>query len=637
MTDLQIDIATEVTPSDLAASISFFNTAYRSGQPAISDEEYDMALEQYRGMVSPDDYAAFARTLTEVGGDVKHPYIVGSLKKVKFGEGKLMPWVQKHASQSRTVGGVAHPSLLLMAKINGLSYVASYVDGVFHRGSTRGDGYFGREISNKLCWILPPKLSKPVTMDIRGEITLSGEDHIELGFRNRLNGSVGLINRDNAGIDDISKLKGYAYQIKSGHMADATLYEQLMELLVLGFKLPEFAPAVAVGLIAPDKVEEHLAGILADWKSRSVYDIDGLVICGMDYILEDEFYPEGLVAFKVNQEAVPTTVLDIEWNVSKNGTVKPVVIISPIEIKGSTVGRVTGYNAQWLLDNGIGAGTLVGVIKSGDIIPKIIEIYQAAPVVFLGECPCCGTSLDKIGVDLVCTSEFCGAQGVKEVESFLVKLGVDGTKSTTLENLGIQSFEALLSWRPDVKYKGQTNLYAELEAKAFNAPADKIFSAMLFDGFGRKMVGKLIEFYGSLAEASCAVREVAAAETREGFALPEGFTDWNISKAAPSWMRNLDQMEAICADPRYRKPAVAAKVVGGVLEGKSFLFTGTISMPRKQAEALVTGNGGTIASGVSKTLSYLVAGEAAGSKLDKATKLGIAILTEQEFKGMVAA
>lgn len=624
------DLFAEPPTSQLKQTILKMNETYRAGKPEVSDEKYDDTVAQYRSMVSPGEYASLLRLLTEPGGDVVHTYLVGSLKKVKFGENQLLAWVKK-------IGCAPSILLLAMSKIDGMSVVATYVDGVFVKGASRGDGLRGIDISEKLIHILPQKLPRKVTFDIRGELTLTGDDHIKLGFKNRRNGTIGLINRDNATIDEIRHIKAFAYQIKSGHMANAPVYKQLMELLALGFSTPEFVPAIDAGLIPEDQLEERFATILTDLKRVEPYSIDGLVLCSMDYCVEDEFLPSGMVAFKVNSDAVQTVVTGIEWNISKNGLCKPVVLVKAVEIDGTTVSRATGYNAQWLIENGAGEGASVGIIKSGEIIPKIVEVYKTAWVEFPKVCPSCETLLDRSGVDLVCNGESCGAAGVKEVESFLTKLGVDGVKATTLENWGIRSLDDLLVWLPDLNYKSQTNLYSELMNKVFNAPADQLFAAMLFDGFGRKMIGKLVEFYGTRFEATSAVRAVAADETKEGFCLPEGFTSWNISKAAPSWERNLEMLGKICADPRYTEPAAEVKQTGGALDGKSFLFTGTISMPRKQAEALVADNGGTIASGVSKTLSYLVAGESAGSKLDKARKLGISVLTELEFKVMVAA
>jgi len=617
----------EKNSDSLKADITHYNTLYRAGQPQVSDEQYDNLLTEYRNSVSLDEYEAFAQTLTEAGGDVKHPYAVGSLKKVKFGEAQLMPWLLKYGTGK----------VLVQAKIDGLSYTAKYINGILNLGATRGDGYTGKDITRKLRLILPNQLPEPVTMDVRGEITLTGDDHVKLGFKNRRNGSVGLINREEAADADVACLKGFACQIRSGHFADKPVSTQLEELKRLGFTTSEYAFAEVKTAWASDKAEEYFAGWLSGVKERVNYDVDGLVLCAQNYVLEDVFYPTGMVAFKVNQDAVQTTVLGLEWNVSKNGLAKPVVLIDPVEIDGTTVSRVTGYNAQWLLDNGVGEGALVGVIKSGEIIPKIIETYEPAHVVLLEECPSCGMSLTMSGVDLVCTNEYCGAKGVKEVESFLVKLGVDGAKAATLENFGIVTMDDLLTWRPDMNYKSQTNLYAELEGKLFNRAADELFAAMLFDGFGRKMVNRLIEFYGTRFEATGAIRYMASGNAPEGFSQPEGFTSWNMSKVADSWERNLEFLGKIVADPRWKEPEVkesAAK--GNALEGKSFLFTGTLSMPRKQAEGLVMDNGGTVASGVSKNLAYLVAGEAAGSKLDKAKKLGVTVLTEQEFAEMFA-
>ena len=617
------------TPQDIAAiklDIARLNDCYRAGQPEVSDEQYDTMIDQLKSMLSAADHANFVRSLTEQGGEVQHPYVMGSLKKVKHGEGQLAPWLQKNNVRL----------LLVSEKIDGLSFAATYVNGVLVSGATRGDGTTGTAISDKLVHILPNQLNEPVTLDVRGELTIIGDDHIGLGFKNRRNGSVGIINRDKVDAKDVAKVRGFAYQIKLGHMATAPASEQLKVLRHLGFQTPSWTH-IDLNNTAILSVEGKLADYLQKQKASATYDIDGLVLSDAGYQLEDVFHPEGMVAFKVNQDAVQTTVTGIEWNVSKNGLLKPVVLVTPTDIDGTTVSRVTGYNAQWLLDNGIGEGASVGIIKSGEIIPKIVDIYQTAPVVFLGECPSCGTPLDMIGVDLCCDNESCGAAGVKEVESFLTKLDIEGAKAKTLESLGIRSFDDLLAWQPDAKYKSQTNLYAELGKKVFNAPAGKLFAAMRFDGFGRKMVGKLIEFYGSRHAATGAIHAAKSGDDPVG-GYPEGFTRLNMSKAAASWMNNLEMTGRICGDSRYQEPAEEEKqpTGEGKLAGKSFLFTGTLAMPRKQAEKLVTDNGGTIASSVSKTLAYLVAGEAAGSKLEKANKLGVTVLSEQQFTEMVA-
>lgn len=610
---------------NLQARIKHLNATYRVGQPEVSDEQYDNLLDQLRGVVPADEFALFLRGLTEPGGDVKHPYTVGSLKKVKFGENQLAPWINRYVRKL----------LFAMPKLDGLTFVARYIDGVLTTGSTKGDGATGKNISEKLAWILPTKLDSPVTMDIRGELTLTGDDHIALGFKNRRNGTVGLINRDNAGIDEIQKIKAFTYQIKAGDGSSLPLPVQLKTLQDLGLAVVPWTHFDLAHISDPEQV---LATQLCTWKEQAPCDLDGLVLCDADYVPEDEFLPEGIVAFKVNQDAITTTVTGIEWNVSKNGLIKPVLLVEPKEICGTTVSRVTGNNARWLLDNGVGEGAVIGIIKSGEIVPKCVEVYQTAPVVFLGECPSCGTSLDLIGVDLCCDNEACGAAGVKTVESFLSKLDIEGAKATTLENLGIRSMEDLLTWTPDANYKSQRSLWFEIEKKVFNAPADRLFAAMLFDGFGQKMIGRLVDYYGSRLAATGAIRSAAEGKEPAG-GYPEGFTPLNMGKAAASWEANLEILGRICADRRYQEPAEEEKRQAGegALAGKSFLFTGTMSMPRKQAEKLVTDNGGTIASGVSKSLAYLVAGESAGSKLDKANKLGVIVLTEEEFKGMLYA
>lgn len=611
--------------AQLKMDIETFNRAYRNGEPLVSDEQYDDMLENLKSVESAEGYAQFLRSLTESGGEVSHAYVVGSLKKVKYGEGQLRPWLDKYCQGD----------LLAMAKIDGASYVTSYVNGVFVKGASRGDGTTGRDWSGKLARVLPKKLARAVSMDIRGEVTLTGNDHLILGMKNRRNGTVGIMNRDDAETCDVEMIRGYAYQIKGGEGSQLPVAEQLKLLRSLGFLTPAWVTIRSENL--GDDLEQKLADTMNRWRTvTEPYDIDGLVVCSTSYLLEDEYHPTGMVAFKINQDAVRATVTGIEWNVSKAGLVKPVILIDPVEIDGTTVSRITGNNADWLLEMGVDEGAVIAVVKSGMIIPKCVEVYsRAKKVAWPGECPYCNTPLDKQGVDLVCNNDECGGASVKEIESFLVKMDVEGAKATTLENLGIRSFDDLLAWRADRSYKSQLNLEQELDKKIFHAPAGKIFAALLFDGFGRKLVNRLIEFYGNRMLATAAIQAVVDGVTPSG-GFPEGFTSLNMSKAANSWFNNLEMTGRICSDFRYREPAEEIKVIGGKLEGKSFLFTGTLSMNRKAAEKMVVDNGGSVASSVSKNLSYLVAGESAGSKLDKATKLGVAVLTEEEFKAMVA-
>lgn len=613
--------------TELMNKIRHYNELYRTGESPISDEEYDDLLETLSEQMPQNEFEEFLVTLTDEGGDVVHAYAVGSLKKLKYDAGQLIPWLKKHLITL----------LLLMAKIDGISYVATYVDGVLVKGATKGrKGGTGKDITAKLRHILPTRLPRPLTMDIRGELTLTGDSFIALGFKNRRVGTVGMIKREGTTVEDLKHITAYAYQIKLGHMADASVSDQLLELKSLGFNLPEFMPNVVVSEIPESEIEKQLADILLKWRSSASHDMDGLVLCSMDYQVEDVELPEQMVSFKVNQDAIPATVTGIEWGISKNGRMTPVVQITPLEIDGSTVRQATGYNAQWLLDRGVGVGASVGIIKSGEIIPKITEIYTPATVDLPKICPSCGMELTMNGVDLACDNDECGAVGVKEAESFLIKLDIEGAKAQTLENLGIRSMTDLLEWRPDPEYKSQTKLYSEILTKIFNAPADRLFAALLFDGFGRKMVNRLMTFYGSRLEATAAIRTAASSTIPADFVTPEGFTSLNMSKARSSWEQNLEILGRICADLRYQEPeAEIAPVAGDSLKGKSFLVTGTLSVPRKEIENLIVANGGTLASGVSKKLNFLIAGSAAGSKLEKAQSLGVPVLDETAFMAML--
>lgn len=612
--------------NSLETSIRIHNSAYRNGTPFIGDEEYDQLLSQHRSVVGILPHETFLRMLTEVGGDVAHKFVIGSLRKAKHATEDLYKYLIS----------IEFQPIFCTEKIDGMSFVATYINGIFTSGASRGDGFTGINLTDKLIHILPTKINTTGVFTLRGELTLTGDNHIRLGFKNRRNGTIGLIGRDNISTDELKMVKAITYRILEGDGSARSIQEQLKTLEELGFSVPSNIILYPMSTPNPgEAIGDMLCTFLTTNRSKAIYNIDGVVVCPLNYAGEDVFLPEKMIAYKINQDAVQATVVGIEWNISKQRLLKPVVLVTPTEIDGTTVSRVTSYNAQWVLDNGIGEVSVVGIVKSGEIIPKIVDIYKTTPVVLPDECPSCGTILGKTGVDLICTNKHCSAAGVKEVESFLMKMNVDGAKATTIENLGIKSIDDLLDWTPDKQYKSQNSLYEELSTKIFNAPAVKLFTAMRFDGFGRKMVNKLLDHYGSYQAATVAVKEVATSKTRKEFSLPEGFTSWNITKAAPSWESNLIMLDKICTDPRYQAPE--EKVLNDNLAGKSFLFTGTLTTPRKQAEALVLNNGGVIASSVSKNLSYLIAGDSAGSKLDKANKLGVTVLSEVEFKNMVSA
>lgn len=589
------------------------NKAYRIGTPIMSDAEYDILLSKLEDEMDVIEYLSFKESLMEESGSYKHKYIVGSLNKVRYGENELDKWINKHNVKE----------IVVSEKLDGCSFVAEYIMGMFVKGASRGDGKTGTDWTEKLKHILPQRISTINSVTIRGELVLCGDSHTILGYKNQRNGVVGIMNEDKIVPSKLKHVTALVYDMPSTNLNA----EQIFNVLDKDFTTPKW-----VKLSVDTSIEEGLKNQLEYFKSISSYIMDGLVISTSDYVNENVYHPEKKIAFKVNSEGVKGQVTGIEWNVSKGGLLKPVVEINPIDIDGTTVKRVTGFNAKYIVDNGIGTGVNVMVIRSGEVIPKIINVLNGYPSTMKRHdiptvCPSCNSKLDWKGVDLTCTNKQCGTTKVKSLASFLIKCGVEGVTDTSLENWGIKGYRTLLAFK-GTDGKAQANFMKELETKVFSKPKEELFACMTFDGAGETNITKIINFYGGISKTT---RTLYMGTSPSEF--PEGIGYKTIVKIEEDWKSNLLNLKNIIMDSRYN-PVTVTTVNGTKLSGLSFCITGTLSKPRKHFENLVINNGGTLGS-VSKKLSYLIIGTDSGSKEDKAKSLGVTILTEEKFMEMI--
>lgn len=241
-------------------------------------------------------------------------------------------------------------------------------------------------------------------------------------------------------------------------------------------------------------------------------------------------------------------------------------------------------------------------------------------------CPSCNTTLVWKGVDLACTNNDCPSIKLMSLTSFLEKCGVENVTETSLANWGITGFRSMLHFKSDGS-KSQSNFMSELLKKVFTKTKEDLFACMTFDGAGEKSIQKLFATFGSLEDTT----ETLYIKNTSN--LPDGIGDKTIAKIKEDWHRNLYLLSFLIKDARWN-PAIKV-VASGNLSGKTFLITGTLTKGRKEFETMIKDNGGIVASSVSKSLNYLLVGSDAGSKLDKAKKLGVTIITEDEFMGMI--
>lgn len=594
------------------------NNAYRTGFPIMSDAEYDVLLAKLEDEMNFIEFETFKQTLTEVSGEIRHPYIIGSLNKLKYGESELEKWLAKYPTNF----------LFVSEKIDGCSFVADYENGELVMCASRGDGYTGSDWLNKAIHILPKNINCKKKLSIRGEFTLTGDSYVKLGMKNLRNGTIGVMGNDTINPTNLGMIKPFVYEILNSSLCIKSQFELIQEL---GFVTP-----FHVEFYVDKDIEENLKGFYEIVKENKDYNKDGLVISSPYFEREDKFLPLKKVAFKVNSEGVKATVTGIEWKTSKQGSIKPVVLLTPTEIDGTTVKRATGYNAQYIKDNHIGVGAEVLIIKSGEIIPKIISITKISNMTLLQvECPSCHSKLSWKGVDLVCSNQYCSEQEVLKVASFLKACGVENASEKSLKNWGIVNFKTLLNFVPDMNYKSQVGFMMELKNKVFNKSDIELFANMVFDGGAKRTVNKILTHYGVNNQPSIVKATTDAFMCFEPTTYPDTIGQTTLDRMRDAWMNNIKILKHIMSDPRYiGTVSVQKKPIIGKLTGKTFCITGTLSKGRKHFEDLIVSNGGTIAS-VSKSLDYLLTGADAGSKLDKANKLGVRVIVEGEFNKLI--
>ena len=364
--------------NDIKQKIVEANKAYRAGTPIMSDQDYDDLLESLKSEMSENEYEAFVDTLNEgtieknIDGKVKHPFVMGSLEKLKAEEPEIVKgWIKENIVGKMSVS----------AKVDGISSRAEYRNGKLVSLTTRGDGYFGQDITSKAKYIkgLPQTIPYGVwdnfTGSIRGELVILKEDFesIKDKYCNPRNACAGIMNRKDGD--------------RKFNEAEARLVS-FVPYTILGnqyAKEEQFGFLEDVGFNVAWNVLIDKSGIddtIVDWLFKTAqdelpYETDGLVICDSEWRNEDKYRPDGCKAFKINQSAGITKIIGFDWGTpSANGKFTPVALLEPIQLAGTTVKRVTCNNITWIEKMGIEIGKTVKVLKSGEIIPKIVEVLD---------------------------------------------------------------------------------------------------------------------------------------------------------------------------------------------------------------------------------------------------------------------
>lgn len=634
---------------------------YVLDDPQIDDYEYDMMNKRLRELEEqfPQLVRADSPSL-RVGGEtlsgfekVQHTVQMGSLQDV-FSYDEVKAFVDR-VSQS-----IDAPRFCVEPKIDGLSVSLEYTDGVLTRGSTRGDGFVGEDVTANIRTIMsvPLRLSRPLPMiEIRGEVYMPRnafeklverqEINGEQPFKNPRNAAAGSLRQKNSAVTAKRMLDIFCFNVQQIEGEEITSHKQSLDMLSeLGIKT---IPGYTL-LSTADEIIKEIERI-GEMRFSLPFDIDGVVI-KLDDLSQRELlgstakYPRWAVAYKFPPEEKDTKLLDIELNVGRTGAVTPVAIFEPVFLAGTSVSRASLHNRDFINERGIAIGDIIRVRKAGDIIPEVLSVTQKGekPDVFQypDKCPVCGSELVVSDEEAAirCPNSACPAQLHRSIVHFASKnaMNIDGLGpaivDTLLKSELIHSVADLYELTAEqiesldnFKEKSAQNLINAIEQSKSNT-LDRLIYGLGIRGIGQASAKLICERFGSLeAIMSADVQELAQIDGI-GEVLAKSVVD---AFREPHFKELVDRLVSYGLKTEYE-----SRVVDDRFAGLTFVLTGTLpTLKRDEAKAIIESFGGKASGSVSKKTDYVLAGEEAGSKLIKAQQLGIAIITEEEFREMI--
>ena len=605
------------------------NNAYRKGNAIISDSQFDELVDKYKELVSIDEYNEFRDSLNEssveFGTKIKHKYVMGSLDKIKNSDNStLYKFIKNHVKTT----------LNISAKVDGISSVACYKYGKLISLLSRGDGYEGMDYTDKAKYIngLPNKIdffAKNDEIYIRGELVILDSEEIDTDTNYR-NICAGYMNSKYWKKEDISKVSFIPYSILGDKATKRTQFEVLNSV---GFNCA-WNESIDITKYDETNISDLSEYLTERAKLKHDYSCDGLVLMDCDaYNEQDVYRPKNSMAFKINELTAVTKLIDVVWEgPSKDGFFCPVGILDPVELGGAMISRASLHNLDIIDKLGIKYGSKVEILKSGDIIPKIVNVVENSNNCMLIDiptvCPCCGSELIRDGINMRCMNKMCGDQVIHQITHFIKKLGVKSASNATLNNFGITSFDKLITFVPNKKYKSEVKLYDELYSKVFSQSKSKLLAAMNFVGLAEISINKIIDHYGYDTIENNFDYETAK------MSLPNGIGDITLQKFIEGLPEALLNVNNIINDVRWHYTQDDSSKSNVIDIKGSICVTGSLKFgSRNKFLEFAKEHGYESKSGVSKGLTYLINNDVTSnsSKNKKAKELGIKILSEDDF------
>ena len=645
---------------------------YVNDAPEISDREYDQLLEDLQKLEAAHPELITPDSPTQrVGGRPAEgfPEVVHTRQMLSLDNSYNIDELRAFDDRCRRLAEGRAFEYVAELKIDGLSLSLQYEDGVLARGVTRGDGRIGEDVTQNARTIrsVPLRLRSEAKridagLEVRGEVFIPREvfertnaEREELGeprFANPRNAAAGAIRQLDSRLVAKRKLDMFAYDLlANGRKPFPTHWEALNWLEKAGFSVnPHRLLCKTIDEVIDFANEKEAL------RDELGYEIDGLVVKVNSTALQDEFgatqkAPRWAIAYKYPARQASTKVLDIFVSVGRTGALTPVAFLEPVFLAGTTVARATLHNEDEIKRLGVRVGDWVMIEKSGEIIPKVLSVVTSKRT---GEekefkppknCPVCGGLISRPEGEVVarCVAADCTAQLLGKLIHF------SSRRAMRIEGLGVSLAEQLIAQKlvKDVgdlysltleqvaglermAKKSATNLLAQIETSKSRDLSNLIY-ALGIRHVGERTAGILAHEMGSLERLATASVEELDAIPEIGLTVAESVRDWFDDEGNRALCDRL-RAAGVKTEAARRSSAVSDERFAG----KQFVLTGTLeSFTRDEARALIEARGGRVNSSVSKKTDYVVAGEAAGSKLDKAQSLGIAVLDEALFKEML--
>ena len=637
---------------------------YEEDNPSISDYEYDMLLRKL--MKLEEEYPEYKKEYSptdRVGGKaldgfekVKHEYKQLSLANA-FSFDELLEF------DNRVKKEIENPVYTLENKFDGLTIVLTYENGILKTGATRGDGEVGEDVTLNVKTIktIPLKLNKDVNLTVRGEVLIYKDNFEKINkqrekdgeslFANPRNMAAGSIRQLDSKVAAKRDLDCFIFNLE--HIDGVELLshsESLDYLKSLGFKVSEYKKFNNINEIfkALNEKEEE--------RKKLPYEIDGAVI-KLDNLRDREILgstnknPRWAIAYKFSETKVKTLLKDIIVNVGRTGTLTPVAILEGVNIDGSFVSRATLHNEDYIKDNDIRIGDKVIVKKAGEIIPQVVssvkEERNGEEIIFEmpKTCPVCGHEVVREeGISAIkCVNIDCPAKISREIIHFASRdaMNIDTLGERVLENLieadliqDVSDIYRLKDKKEQIEQmekmgeKSVLNMIEAIEKSKENSLEDLIFalSINLVGKQGAKLLAKEFKSMDNLMNATyddlISINEIGDKMANEIIKFFSNEKKISLISKLKSLGVNMEYINEENEDLKF--------------EGMTFVLTGTLSKyKRNDAKKIIESYGGKVSSSVSKKTTYVLAGENAGSKEEKAKTLGIKIISEDDFEKMI--